>query len=763
MEIAEFLERIQRAREYQGQIVFLEKIPGRSARYGEPRLPLTEHGRRILKQLGIARLYTHQCQAIDLIRQGENVAIVTSTASGKTLCYNLPVMEELHEDRRLRAMYIFPTKALAQDQLRKLRELDVARELFCATYDGDTEQSQRPTIRKTAHIVLTNPDMLHVGILPNHSAWASFFARLRYVVLDEVHMYRGVFGSHTANIMRRLRRICQRYGAQPQFVCCSATIANPGELTERLLGTKMHVVAEDGSPAAARYFAVWNPPELVRGEQAFRRSAYTEAAYLLAKLAQAEIRTITFVRARKIAELVLRRTRNILRNEAPELADKLMSYRGGYLPAERREIERKLFCGELLGVCSTTALEVGVDIGGLDACVMVGYPGSIASLWQQSGRAGRGEREALTVLIALNSTLDQYVARHPEFLLQAPTERATVDPENRFILAGHLLAGAKEEPLREEELPMFGEETGGVLGVLAEHDLVARRDRWYFTGDFDPAPQINIRSAAGQAYEIVNLENDELLGTVDADSAFYHVHPGAVYLHQGETYLVQRLDIEERRAYVRPARVNYYTEPRWRSEVRVAEKLAARTLGELEVSYGEVVATVTWHSFARLHELGGHVLSEEPLDLPPKTIETCGLWFALPEKLQRIVRRGGGDLLGAMHAIEHVCIAMLPLVAMCEPLDVAGASHHAHPDLGAPAVFIYDAYPGGVGMAEQAYERFEEVLQAALRTVTTCPCQAPTGCPACVQSPFCGDNNQPLDREWAGRLLEEIVRSAQGQ
>lgn len=757
-----FAASLERGRGYQDQIAGRTVIPARQARYADLERPLSPAIQAVLDALGIGRLYVHQAAAIDRVRSGANVAVVTSTASGKTLCYNIPVMERLLESRGSRALYIFPTKALAQDQLRRLRELDIAEELTFDTYDGDTKPERRRDVRRHAHVVLTNPDMLHIGILPNHTGWAEFFGRLRFVVLDEIHMYRGVFGSHTANVLRRLRRVAGHYGAHPQFVCCSATIANPAELAEGLVGEPFEVIDDDGSPSGSKLFLVWNPPLLERepdpsGQAApRRRSAYGEASQLITGMVRQRIRSIAFVRARKIAELLLRRCRGSLKG-APKLAEALMPYRGGYLPEERREIERRLFDGSLLSVCSTTALEVGVDIGGLDATVMVGYPGSIAATWQQAGRSGRSGRDSLAVLVTLPSALDQFIAQNPEYLFGSPTERAVVDPANRFILAGHLLCAAHELPLMQEEEALFGPGARELLEALQAHRYVTLRDRWFYTGFGEPAPEISIRSAAGPGYEIVDDRRGQVLGTVDAQTAFYHVHPGAVYLHLGDTYQVRRLDLDKRRAHVEPMKGEYYTEPQWTNDVLVGEELAQRSFEGATVHFGELVVSTKMVSYCRISESTGALLGTEVLDLPERRYETCGMWVTVGEELAREHGADETALLGGLHAIEHSLIAMAPLFAMCEPLDLAGASQLGSGAEGQAAVFVHDAYPGGVGMAEALYDRAEELLEAARANIAGCPCA--TGCPGCVQSPFCGSNNQPMDKAVARAMLEAMLRS----
>jgi len=568
MDFERLIDEICGAEGYGGQIAHVERIEARPAQYADLQVRLHETVQAILDGLGIEQLYTHQAEAIEAALGGENVVVVSGTASGKTLCYVVPIAQKLYERPTSRALLIYPTKALAQDQLRKLADFGAGRAFQAATYDGDTPVSRRRSIKRDAQVVLTNPDMLHIGILPYHHTWAEFLRNLDFIVIDEVHTYRGVFGSHTANVMRRLRRIIAKYGANPQFVACSATIGNAQELFEELTGLPVKVVSNDGAPRGRRFFVLWNPPELER-RAGRRRSANLEAAELMCRLVRRGVRCIVFVLARRVAELILRYAREQLAKEG-DLAERIMAYRGGYLPKERREIERKLFDGELLGVVSTTALEVGVDIGGLDAAILTGYPGSISSTWQQIGRAGRGQEDSLAALVALPGGVHRYLLEHPQYLLETESERALIDPHNRYILAEHLLCAAYEMPLEDQDAELFGDKMEEILEVLGDpscredSDLpyVAKRNRWYWVdADIYPAAEINLRSTSGRAYEIVldHRGKFERLGTVDADSAFRIVHEGAVYLHAGESYLVKRLDLEERTAYVRPTKAQYYT------------------------------------------------------------------------------------------------------------------------------------------------------------------------------------------------------------
>jgi DEAD/DEAH box helicase domain-containing protein len=751
-----YLHDLRRAAFYKGQIAHIQHVPPRTARYGELERPLTPALQERLQALGVSRLYTHQADAVNAARDGEHVTVVTATASGKTLCYNLPVLDAVLEDRHARAFYLFPTKALAQDQLGKLNDFGLFPTVRFATYDGDTPSADRRFIKKGAHIVLTNPDMLHLGILPYHATWSAFLANLKYVVVDEMHTYRGVFGAHVAHILRRLRRICAFYGAEPQFLCCSATIANPEHLTARLTGIEAPiVVSENGAPSGPRTFVFWNPP-LIDAEQATRRSANVEATALFTDLVEQGVRNITFAKARKSAELILRYARNEFDRRAPELSRRIMSYRAGYTPQERRAIEQGLFAGKLIGVTATNALELGVDVGGLDATVLTGYPGTIASTWQQAGRAGRGGDESLSILIALDNPLDQFLMRHPDYFFGRPHERAIVDPDNRRILAQHLLCAAYERSLAWEELPRFGPNAKSALDGLEEQGKIAYRNgKWRFTGTDYPAANVNIRSASDITYRIVDAEYGKLIGTIEGNVAFKTVHEGAIYLHMGETYLVEKLDITDRTATVRPAEVSYYTEPRENSHILILDTKTSRDLVHTRAHFGEVVVTNRVVGYRRKRLFSDEVLEVEDLDLPEQTFETEAFWFTVPNTLLKTLVTAGADLGGSIHAIEHAAIGMMPLLSTCDRWDVGGVSHPAHPDTGLPTIFIYDGYPGGVGIAEATYATLQELLQATHAIIADCPCAE--GCPSCVQSPKCGNNNEPLDKQGARYLLELLL------
>ena len=744
---------------YRGQVAHVEHIPARQPNYAEPDHPLASALQESLKERGLGRLYTHQAEAINYVRAGKNVMVATSSASGKTLCYNLPVLETILTEKYSRALYLFPTKALAQDQLRNLRELSSPALLSSnesATFDGDTPQAERAEIRKRARIVLTNPDMLHLGILPNHPSWSRFLRYLRYVVVDEAHAYRGVFGSHVAGVLRRLRRLCQFYGSNPQFICCSATVANPGEHAENLVGLPFTVVASDGSPQGEKEFVLWNPP-LIDKAKATRSSANSEAATLFAELVSHGIRSLAFVRTRRLAELIYIYAKQRLDKDTPELSKRIKPYRAGYLPQDRRYLEQALFSGELLGVVATNALELGIDIGDLEATVLTGYPGSIASAWQQAGRSGRGRGGSLSFLIALDNPLDQYFMRHPDYFFKKKVENALVNPANPYILRAHLLCAAWELPLTSQDERFLGTTLAEEQQELERQGLLRERNHsWYLAPVVAyPAQGINIRATSGESFAVIDTATGALLETVEASVAFFQIHPGAIYLHQGEAYLVTRLDLTGHTAYAEPTNAPYYTETKEIDELHIIRQVRERKCGPVKVYLGEVEVTNTVVGFKKKAQFTETVIGEEPLTLPSQRFPTVAVWFDLPASAVARVVREQLDFAGGLHAAEHAAIAMLPLFALCDRNDIGGVSTPLHPDTGRAQIFIYDAYPGGVGIAEKGFDLIRELWQTTLRAISECPCQE--GCPSCIQSPKCGNNNKPLDKRAAQLLLEGLL------
>lgn len=761
MDAARVLDAIRRDPRYRDQMVHEETFPPRPARYADPAWPLADPLVHALKERGVTRLFTHQAAALDAIRDGGSVIVTTSTASGKTLCYLLPVLETLVRDPEARALFVYPTKALAQDQADAIGEFaSLIPGLIYGTYDGDTPANERRRLRQAGRILLTNPDMLHVGILPQHFRWwRPFLKSLRYVVLDDMHVYRGVFGSHVGLVLRRLWRACRVHGSDPQVICTSATIANPEEFANRLTGRPLRLVDDDGAPRGPRRFVLWNPPVVARREMR-RRSPYTEAAWLLASLARQAARTIVFTKARKITELVYKYATDAL-SDAPALASQLSPYRAGYLAKDRRAIEQRLFRGELLGVVSTSALELGIDVGALDAAVLVGYPGTMASVWQRTGRAGRGTGDALSVLIGLEDALDQYLMRRPAYFFGRPVEHATVDPDNPYILAAHLRCAAAELALDPRDETLFGPRMAEVATALEGlGEFVRRRGKWHPRMRAYPARQVDIRAASGDTYRIVEANSRRLIGTVDASRAFEQVHPGAIYLHQGDAYRVLRLDFETRHALVERDDGGYYTEARVLTHLAIEGERASRPLGASGVvaCFGDVRVTQQVIEYRRKQLASETVLAVHPLEMPEEELRTTALWLVLPPALAAGIQDRALDLPGGIHAVEHAAIGILPLFAMCDRWDIGGLSTNFHPQTGRPTIFIYDGHPGGVGITLQGFRNFDLLVEDAHRLISECPCEA--GCPSCVQSPKCGNLNEPLDKSGALRLLERMLSAA---
>jgi DEAD/DEAH box helicase domain-containing protein len=759
VDTAAFLHHLASQPGYAGQMVHVEPIPPRRAKTARLYRPLAGPLQDCLTRRGLFPFYRHQAEAINFALEGKNVMVATSSASGKTLCYNAPVMEAVLTEPRSCALYLFPTKALAQDQLRSLNELFYPA-LFqggeVTTFDGDTPRAERAEIRKRARVVLTNPDMLHLGILPNHQQWSRLLRRLRYVVIDEAHTYRGVFGSHVAGVARRLRRLCQYYGSSPQFILCSATIANPGEHAQKLAGLPFEVVDDDGSPHGGKDFVFWNPP-LIDPAKSVRRSANGEASNLFAELVSQDIRTLTFVRTRQLTEVIYNYTKRKLAEIGAGLSQKIKPYRAGYLPKERRQIEKELFSGQLTGVVATTALELGIDIGDLEATVLTGYPGSIASTWQQAGRSGRSQDKSLSFLIGLDNPLDQYFMRHPDAFFGQNFENALVNPDNPYILRAHLLCAAWELPLTSLDEEFFGLALVQARAELENEGLLReRKGRWYVTPSIIyPAQGINIRSTSGQNYAIMDTSNASLLETIEASVALFFIFPGAIYLHQGESYLVESLDITARTAQARLVEVNYYTQDKEITDLHIIRVIQSKSCRGVRVYLGEVEVTTRVVGFKKLAQFTEEVIGEEPLDLPPQHFPTIALWFDLPPGVAVELAREQLDFAGGLHAVEHASIAILPLFALCDRNDIGGVSTPLHPDTGKPQVFIYDAYPGGIGIAERGFDLIEALWQTTLEAIKECPCEE--GCPSCVQSPKCGNNNKPLDKKAAIVLLEGLL------
>jgi DEAD/DEAH box helicase domain-containing protein len=701
---------------------------------------------RVSRAIGVGSLYAHQREAWEAAAGGAALIVTTGTASGKTLAFNLPVLDALARDPKSRALYLYPTKALAQDQFRTLAGYRVPG-LRPAIYDGDTPVEQRREIRRSANVILSNPDMLHIGVLPHHERWGDVLANLRYVVVDEAHVYRGVFGSHVANVVRRLRRVARLYGAAPQFLLASATISNPGELASALLGVPVAVVGEDAAPRADRTVVLWNPP-LLDGELGLRGSALAEAAKLQAGFVEQGLRTLTFAKSRKAAELVHRFTAERLGDD-----DRLSPYRAGYTAAQRRQIERRLAEGELLGVSATNALELGIDVGLLDAVISVGFPGTVASLRQQWGRAGR-RGHGVAVLVATEDALDQYFMREPAKLLGRRVEAAILDHENPRVLAGHVRAAAYEAPVDADDAEILG--ARALESAAADPGLGGTRGGYGWAGMGHPSARIGLRSADPDTFTIVDGASGAVLGTAERSRAYSTVHPGAVYLHLGESYLVRELDEAALRAVVEPIAADWYTQVKKETQTTiVAPRREERRLG-LPLVFGEIEVTEQVVGYERRTIRSQERIEAVPLELPVTTFATEGIWF-VPEPEQLAGLEEMPRLLGTLHAAEHALIAMLPLWAMCDRWDIGGLSTNIHPQTARPTVFVYDGHAGGVGIAERGFEQFEGWVADTAAMLAGCPCG--DGCPSCVQSPKCGNLNEMLDKAGALALLGRLSRA----
>ncbi|MFH8758766.1 DEAD/DEAH box helicase [Streptomyces atroolivaceus] len=764
------LDRLAAAAGRAARITHTEHLPPRAGTHATWPDRIRPEVISAIGQAGIDHPWTHQATAAEHALDGESVVIATGTASGKSLAYLAPVLSTLLEGahapngRGTTALYLAPTKALAADQRRAVKQLaaPLGSAIRPAVYDGDTPVEEREWVRQYANYVLTNPDMLHRGILPSHPRWASFLRSLRFVVVDECHTYRGVFGSHVAQVLRRLRRLCARYGSEPVFLLASATAAQPSAAAGRLTGLPVVEVADDASPRGELVFALWEPPLTdLHGEKGapVRRTATAETADLLTDLTLQGVRSVAFVRSRRGAELISVIAKERLAEVDRSLPGRVAAYRGGYLPEERRALERALHSGELLGLAATTALELGIDVSGLDAVVIAGYPGTRASLWQQAGRAGRSGQGALAVLVARDDPLDTFLVHHPEALFQQPVESTVLDPDNPYVLAPHLCAAAAELPLTEADIALFGPAVPELLPQLEAAKLLRRRATgWHWTRRERAADLTDIRGGGGRPVQIVEEGTGRLLGTVDEAAAHTAVHEGAVHLHQGRTYLVRKLDLEDSVALVEEAVPPYSTNARDTTAIAVLETDTEIPWGDGRLCFGSVEVTNQVVSFLRRKLITGEVLGETKLDLPPRTLRTRAVWWTVTEDQLDAARISPEILGGALHAAEHASIGMLPLFATCDRWDIGGVSVPLHPDTLLPTVFVYDGHPGGAGFAERAFHTARSWLTATRQAIASCECEA--GCPSCIQSPKCGNGNDPLHKRGAVRLLTELLRTA---
>ena len=750
-DLQEYINALRQSSKFGPQVVFHRRFSALPEVSADPGFVLSAPLRECLAAAGIDRLYSHQQKALQCIAEKKNVIVATPTASGKSLIYNLPVLEKLMHDRQAHALYLFPLKALAQDQLRTLREIaaclpDTGRHPeIGAIYDGDTPANARRRIRdRPPPVLITNPDMLHLSLLPFHRSWGHFFAHLQYVIIDEVHTYRGVFGSHMAWVIRRLQRIAAEHGANPVFVMASATIGNPGELARTLLGREARVITETGAPRSGRNMLFLNP---------WDSAAYTACQLLEAALKRG-LRTIVYTQSRKMTELITVWTRPRLGS----LAGKLSSYRAGFLPEERREIERRLNEGELLGVISTSALELGIDIGDLDLCLLVGYPGSIMATWQRGGRVGRGGQESAIIMIAQEDALDQYFMRHPENFFARDVESAALNPANPAIMEQHLHCAAAEIPLRLDEPLLQQKGVKENIALLTARSVLLQSsggDAWFATRK-QPQRQVSLRGSGSQL-TIISSEDGLILGEIDAVRALKECHPGAVYLHQAQTWLVEKLDMLSREIVVAAMKGNYFTRAMSGKQTEIIEHSQTKPIFGCRISTGRLKVTERVTGYQKRNNSTQKLVATLPLDLPEQTFETEGLWLEIPGPIQQTMETERLHFMGAIHALEHALISLFPLIVLCDRNDIGGISCPIHEQTGMATIFVYDGHPGGIGLASEAYLQFDRLMSRTAEAVRSCPCE--NGCPSCVHSPKCGSGNRPIDKLACIRLIDLIFQS----
>ncbi|MHA7963338.1 DEAD/DEAH box helicase [Paenibacillus sp. CAU 1782] len=746
----EWLDHIRQDTEIMGNVTHWRTIPSREAQFAPLPSLLHQRLRDALSGRGINGLYRHQAEAFDAVSQGKHVVAVTPTASGKTYCYNLPVLQSLLDNDEGRALYLFPTKALAQDQVAELQELanlmDV--DIKTHTYDGDTPPTVRNAIRNAGHIVVTNPDMLHSAILPHHTKWVKLFENLKYIVIDEVHAYRGVFGSHVANVIRRLKRIAAFYGSKPQFICASATIDNPREHAEALIGETVALVDNNGAPMGEKHFVFYNPP-VVNKQLGIRRSSVLETRKLAARLLKQGIQTIVFARSRVRVELLLTYLQELVRDKLSPST--IRGYRGGYLPNLRREIERGLRSGEIRGVVSTNALELGIDIGQLQACVLNGYPGTVASTWQQSGRAGRRQESSVTFMVASSNPLDQYMIQNPDFFFNRPPERALIHPDNLLILIDHVKCASYELPFNRGET-FGGEKLEDLMEFLVEEKVLHYADdRWYWMNQSFPAHNISLRSAAQENFVIVDMTDSQhrVLGEVDRFSAPTLIHEEAIYIHEGVQYQVEKLDHPEKKAYVRQVDVDYYTDAQLAVELKVLHVDKEAVTGELLRQYGELTVNAKATIFKKIRLRTHENIGSGPIHLPEEELHTSGYWFSFNE--EAAARRSKNEMQFALLGIANVLVHIAPLYLMCDPFDIRVVPQVKAVHTGRPTIYFYDRYPGGIGLSERLYQVHDELIRRAKALISRCSCLS--GCPACV-GPI--EEVGLLGKQQAMQLLTEV-------
>lgn len=750
MNLEQVLDYIKTSERIMQNVTRWEIIPPKPGEYEDFPAYLDKKLVSVLNKKGIYRLYSHQRQALDEVAAGHNVVVVTPTASGKTLCYNLPVLNELLRDKNARAIYLFPTKALSQDQVSELMGMvdAMGEDIKTFTYDGDTPTSARVAIRKDGHIVVTNPDMLHTGILPHHTKWMKLFSNLKFVVIDEVHTYRGVFGSHTANVLRRLERICRFYGSDPIFICSSATIANPRELAEKLTGKSMVLINKNGAPSGRKNLIFYNPP-VVNRQLGIRRSSILESKTLALIFLKNRIQTITFARSRLAVEVLLTYLKEEMK-KIPGGAETVRGYRGGYLPKERREIEKGLRDGNILGVVSTNALELGIDIGNLDVSIITGYPGSISSTWQQAGRAGRRAASSASILVASSSPLDQFIINHPDYFFESSPENGLINPDNLYILVSHIKCAAFELPFEDGET--FGNQRIDEILAFLEGERILRHvgGRWHWMAESFPADEISLRSASPENFVVVDItEGARVIGEVDRASAPMMIHEEAIYIHGGQQYQVEKLDYEEKKAYVRKVDVDYYTDANLAVEIKVLEEFKQESGGNFQKHMGEVMVTSLATLFKKIKFFTHENVGSGPIHLPPEEMHTTAFWISIPEDITGLSKE---ELESGLLGLCNVMANLAPLYLMCDPRDIRGVVQIRSPFTLKPTIYIYDNYPGGVGFSEKLYDMDEMLLRAARQVIMECSCE--NGCPSCV-GPY--EEVGPGSKNFALKIINQCL------
>ena len=751
MTLSEFVRALRDDPRFMENVTEWRVLPAREAKYAPFPQELDARIVQVLKARGIERLYTHQRQALDCALAGRDFVVVTPTASGKTLCYNLPVLNAILKDDAARALYLFPTKALSSDQVSELYSMVEAlgADIKAFTYDGDTPASARTAIRQAGHVVVTNPDMLHQGILPHHTKWVRLFENLKYVVIDEIHAYRGVFGSNLANVLRRLERICAFYGAHPTFICCSATIHNPKELAENMTARSMMMIDDNGAPAGRRHVIFYNPPVINR-QLGIRAGSLPTTRDIAARLVRAGVQSIVFARSRLAVEVLVRYAKDIVRDPLGN-AGRVRGYRGGYLPTLRREIERELRAGNVDLVVSTNALELGIDIGQLDACVMCGYPGTIASTWQQAGRAGRRSNESLMILVASSNPLDQYIIGHPDYFFGQSPERAFINPDNLYILLNHLKCAAYELPFQEGE--KFGnvEETDELLHYLADQNILRLvSGRWYWMAEEFPQAGVNLRSASDQNFLIIDITNPKkhrVIGEMDRFTVPMLLHKYAIYMHEGRQYQVEELDFDDKKAYIREVDVGYYTDADLTTSLKVLDEFESEPLGLLSRHRGEVLVSSIVTLFKKIRFDTHENLGWGPVTLPELEMQTTACWWTLPAGME--AKYGKDDMKTAMVALAYLMRHIAPMYLMCASTDISVVYHVKDPFSDQPTVYLYDHIPGGVGLSDRVYEMNMELFVEARRMLAACPCE--NGCPSCVGAESVGGKKTLI------AILDELI------